>query len=161
MEETQSKTFETLIAQTASRGIRCSFKKSKMVIPWSKEEDMMLVDAVKKHGKNWEAVSQCVDGRTKKQCKERFTQKYDPSITRQPWSMQEDMTIITAQQIYGNKWTVIQHFLPGRSPNNIKNRWFSHLVDLTPKSECSQTKRLSAFVPSNAVFVVVESQDSL
>jgi myb-related protein len=40
--------------------------------PWTKDEDVKVLDLVKKYGtKKWSLVGSCLEGRTGKQCRER------------------------------------------------------------------------------------------
>lgn len=96
------------------------FKKTK----WTPEEDQCLMESVNKHGMgNWSLVSQGVPGRTGKQCRERWINQLCPALCKDNWTPQEDQILIQQQQIHGNFWTKIAQYLPGRSANNIKNRW--------------------------------------
>jgi hypothetical protein len=48
--------------------------------PWTKEEDWKVVDLVKKYGtKKWSMVGGFLDGRTGKQCRERWHNHLNPS----------------------------------------------------------------------------------
>lgn len=97
-----------------------SYQKSK----WTPEEDAMLRKAVEIHGvKNWTAVASLVLKRNPKQCRERWISQIDPSLIRDDWTEKEDQQIIELQQRYGNLWTKISQFIPGRSSNAIKNRY--------------------------------------
>ena len=96
------------------------FKKSK----WTPDEDKLLIDSVNKHGMgNWSLVSQSVPGRTGKQCRERWINQLCPALNKDNWTPQEDAILIQQQRIHGNFWSKIAQFLPGRSSNNVKNRW--------------------------------------
>lgn len=44
----------------------------------------------------------------------RWHNHLNPNIKREAWSEQEDLTLINAHQLYGNKWAEIAKFLPGR-----------------------------------------------
>lgn len=96
------------------------YKKAK----WTAEEDNLLKMLVKKEGtNNWSLIAQSIPDRTGKQCRERWLNQLRPELTKNNWTPQEDAILIHQQQIHGNMWTKIAQFLPGRSPNNVKNRW--------------------------------------
>jgi hypothetical protein len=46
-----------------------------------------------------------------------------PALNKDNWSPQEDAILVQQQRVYGNVWARIAQFLPGRSPNSVKNRW--------------------------------------
>ncbi|OHT16487.1 hypothetical protein TRFO_41821 [Tritrichomonas foetus] len=91
---------------------------------WTPDEDNLLKMLVKKEGtNNWSLIAQSINGRTGKQCRERWLNQLRPELTKNNWTPQEDAILIHQQQIHGNMWTKIAQYLPGRSPNNVKNRW--------------------------------------
>jgi hypothetical protein len=92
---------------------------------WTPSEDRSLTEAIATLGtSSWNLVSKFVAGRTGKQCRERWVSHLAPSATRvDPWTPHEDATLIRLQKEYGNAWTKMAASLPGRSGNNIKNRW--------------------------------------
>lgn len=49
----------------------------------------------------------------------------NPDIKKDRWSEDEDLTLLAAHNLFGNKWAVISKFLSGRTDNCIKNHWNS------------------------------------
>lgn len=95
---------------------------------WSQSEDDYLLNAVNRFGaKKWTDVAKCVPNRSSKQCRERWYNRLSPNVKHDPFEPWEDDLIVTKQKELGNRWSVIARQLSGRSPNAIKNRWYSGL----------------------------------
>ncbi|KAJ1379156.1 SANT/Myb domain [Sesbania bispinosa] len=97
--------------------------------PWTTEEDQKLIDYIQKHGYgNWRTLPKNAGlQRCGKSCRLRWTNYLRPDIKRGRFSFEEEETIIQLHSILGNKWSAIASRLPGRTDNEIKNYWNTHI----------------------------------
>ncbi|KAK3128199.1 hypothetical protein QOZ80_6BG0458330 [Eleusine coracana subsp. coracana] len=97
--------------------------------PWTPEEDKLLIDYVQKNGHGrWRRLSKLAGlNRCGKSCRLRWNNYLRPDIKRGPFTDEEEKLIIHLHSILGNKWSSIATKLPGRTDNEIKNYWNTHL----------------------------------
>ena len=94
--------------------------------PWNESEDALLRLWVERQGPcKWADCAVTIQGRTGKQCRERWTNAISPDIKKGGWSEAEDSVIFEMYATLGPKWTDISRKLPGRTENSIKNRFYS------------------------------------
>ena len=92
--------------------------------PWSQSEDNYLMSLVQSQGAhNWVRISQLIQSRSPKQCRERYHQNLKPSLNLSPISPEEGLLIERLVAEMGKRWAEIARRLPGRSDNAVKNWW--------------------------------------
>ncbi|KAK9281660.1 hypothetical protein L1049_004563 [Liquidambar formosana] len=105
--------------------------------PWTPEEDHILINYIQLYGHgNWRALpKQAGLLRCGKSCRLRWTNYLRPDIKRGNFSREEEETIIQLHEMLGNRWSAIAARLPGRTDNEIKNVWHTHLKKRLKQNE--------------------------
>ncbi|OHS95230.1 hypothetical protein TRFO_02204 [Tritrichomonas foetus] len=88
------------------------------------EEDEKLQTLIELYGDDdWNTVSAQMDGRNKRQCRERWRHYLAPEVSTEPFTPEEDALLHEKYAEYGHKWKLIAAFFPNRTDITIKNRW--------------------------------------
>ncbi|KAL9225186.1 hypothetical protein vseg_001136 [Gypsophila vaccaria] len=113
--------------------------------PWTPEEDRVLISFIRQYGhSNWRALPrQAGLLRCGKSCRLRWINYLKPDIKRGNFTKEEEDTIIQLHQMMGNRWSAIAAKLPGRTDNEIKNVWHTHLKKRLNKQNGTPPKSLN------------------
>ncbi|CAH8381530.1 unnamed protein product [Eruca vesicaria subsp. sativa] len=107
--------------------------------PWSDDESERLKAFILKNGHhNWKSLPKLAGlMRCGKSCRLRWLNYLRPGLKRGNFTKEEEDTIIHLHKVIGNKWSKIASHLPGRTDNEIKNVWNTHLKKRSVKSSNS------------------------
>ncbi|KAA8546101.1 hypothetical protein F0562_020448 [Nyssa sinensis] len=96
---------------------------------WTKEEDDRLIAYIRAHGEGcWRSLPKAAGLlRCGKSCRLRWINYLRPDLKRGNFTDEEDELIIKLHSLLGNKWSLIAGRLPGRTDNEIKNYWNTHI----------------------------------
>ncbi|KAF7817798.1 transcription factor MYB4-like [Senna tora] len=134
--------------------------------PWTPEEDQILISYIERYGHgNWRALpKQAGLLRCGKSCRLRWINYLRPDIKRGKFSKEEEEIILKLHQILGNRWSAIAARLPGRTDNEIKNFWHTHLKKRLERHNVgasSSSRAVNLVMPMPQQVVVTAANEGL
>ncbi|XVE90186.1 hypothetical protein DITRI_Ditri20bG0058200 [Diplodiscus trichospermus] len=97
--------------------------------PWTPEEDEVLANYIKREGEGrWRTLPKRAGLlRCGKSCRLRWMNYLRPSVKRGRIAPDEEDLILRLHRLLGNRWSLIAGRIPGRTDNEIKNYWNTHI----------------------------------
>ncbi|KAK6945423.1 SANT/Myb domain, partial [Dillenia turbinata] len=125
--------------------------------PWTAEEDEILANYINKEGEGrWRTLPKRAGLlRCGKSCRLRWMNYLRPSVKRGKIAPDEEDLILRLHRLLGNRWSLIAGRIPGRTDNEIKNYWNTHLSKklisqgIDPKTHKPLSPSPSPTPPSN------------
>jgi len=132
-----------------SPGVTDRKDKKALAKAWKKTEDEYLLDLVlsMKHPLKWSIIAsnlsnytaslrgQDMPTRTGKQCRERYVNHLNPRLKHSEFTPSEDAGIWRLFATIGTQWAKMSKVVPGRTDNNLKNRFHNLKRQLVREEE--------------------------
>ncbi|KAI4345304.1 hypothetical protein L6164_012440 [Bauhinia variegata] len=127
--------------------------------PWTPEEDELLSNYIRKEGEGrWRTLPKRAGLlRCGKSCRLRWMNYLRPSVKRGQIAPDEEDIILRLHRLLGNRWSLIAGRIPGRTDNEIKNYWNTHLSKklisqgIDPRTHKPLNPNSSSENPPNAI----------
>ncbi|CAH1417405.1 unnamed protein product [Lactuca virosa] len=96
---------------------------------WTADEDLLLKKCIEKYGEGkWHLVPFRTGlNRCRKSCRLRWLNYLRPNIKRGDFGEDEVDLMLRLHKLLGNRWSLIAGRIPGRTANDVKNYWNTHL----------------------------------
>lgn len=91
---------------------------------WKAEEDAQLCQLVAELGPQWTKIGSILGKKTGKQVRDRYMNTSRPDINYTEWTEEEDNLFLSLLGKHGKKWCQIASEMPGRTENQVKNKFY-------------------------------------
>lgn len=91
---------------------------------WKEEEDIKLRKLFDQFGPQWTKIGTMMGNKTGKQVRDRYMNASRPDISYAEWTEEEDKLFLSLLNKYGKKWCQIASEMPGRTDNQVKNKFY-------------------------------------
>lgn len=109
-----------------------------------------MITAVETCGPHWFQVAKVLPGRTDDQCAKRWRENLDPSISRTPWTKEDDELLMKTYEKIGKRWKDLASHFQGRPPVHCRNRVQS-LVRARRRATAAARKATQAILKEETV----------
>ncbi|KAK6776881.1 hypothetical protein RDI58_027882 [Solanum bulbocastanum] len=123
--------------------------------PWTEEEDVQLLFYVKLFGdRRWDFLAKVSVfsfipnnrlKRTGKSCRLRWVNYLNPDLKHGKMTPQEERLVLELHSKWGNRWSRIARKIPGRTDNEIKNYWRTHM-----RKKAQEQRKKCSISPSSS-----------
>lgn len=115
-----------------------------LVKRFTPNEDKIIKSLAMPNNENdWRKISSCLEGRTARQCRDRWNNYLNPSLNRDEWKIEEDEILLKLYEKNGPQWTSFCSVLNGRSINDVRNRYFKLMRKNQKLSKSSSDNTIS------------------
>ncbi|CAJ1963102.1 unnamed protein product [Sphenostylis stenocarpa] len=106
--------------------------------PWTVDEDLALINYIANNGEGrWNSLARSAGlKRTGKSCRLRWLNYLRPDVRRGNITLEEQLLILELHGRWGNRWSKIAQYLPGRTDNEIKNYWRTRVQKHAKQLKC-------------------------
>lgn len=94
---------------------------AKRAFPWRPAEDQKLLYLYQKYPDNWAKISENLESHDKEDCRLRYI-KVNSMYRAGKWTDHEIELLTKYHRLYGNKWKLISSKIPGRTPDQVKDK---------------------------------------
>lgn len=128
------------VNEPSSNQLSSSINAANIRRKFTPEEDVKLAKIIAIKGpRKWNQIALSLPGRTGRQCRDRFQNYLNPSLTNGPWTREEDLLLEEKVNEIGQHWNKIAKFFDGRSSNNVKNRWYTYICKQSKENYANST----------------------